>query len=1683
MKKRSKLLLGVLSFILLFATAVILVGASDGQKTMGAMANGKEYATFEEAFEAIVDEGGKITLLSNAYIDYEYRVSSSIEIDLAGYTINAENGGFVTERNTVLTITGEGSVYADSTFLKSTVPEKKSTEINVIGGKAPIYIYFNPSEGNNASLVDVYNADCNFENVEIRSSGVATGQSVFITADATAAQGTMTFKNVNIFGVNHLGQQSSVIKLRGSTLYKFYNTSIISNTAVFSVNTKTTKTIVEAEDSQFITKSTSYTDKADETGTIGVYGEYCGKMYFKNSLVEGGYRPILLKGNETSLIHFDEGSVLKYTAAKSSAYIRTCNLLFTGGSSMVSAVAMNSLSDTSGYVSMIDIEPGTRMSYYMYSAIIAKEHPELRVARNVDGTYVYERFNYGSESCNYDIIYDPVGNSDVPYVLVDKYEREANGAIKLDGEGNKVLNTYTNVDIGEIINYTTGVALPEGLIRANQSYHIVMGNNQEFPIKEYLTWNKATGSIYGYNYGGNGALRFEGGSTTSQNSVCLVNNSVKYNYAPVMIFEVDIATDSELGFSDGALNVNVRNASGGSGGSNGARIQIENGYAYPYGMTVPEGKEDVKYELDKDGWTRITMIFYTDTSITDNQLTASSGKAYYYINGELVGETVAYKKDAGTVYGIRFDSNAGTLEGSSILFDNVLTRAYDNYLTEGESLENTNPDAYLRNGGMPEDLPVGVMGTYLTAGKRYDKLDDALAAAKEFGSFITLMGDVKAPQKVTVPCVIYANGYKMNIADDSLGARVVINADGSNYSYTFSPLFNDLSAAYQWFIGDVNSTADLMNPDMYVTTTVALGEIPTYMGAPFVVDEKNYIGIDDIYDYAHIGWSSEIGASVPDELLPLSLSDAINHKEVPIKVFPVFGYEKRNSGYTWVITDENGNLAYDASGAIRAGKVSGTQYSSFWKNTVKLGTGETFNLFADLSIASGVSLATAADVSKPYGFNLNGHTLSIDAYMQNYGYGNRIEGVFGVSNNCTLNVYSAYSGAEITSLGYNKIGTTFSATPEADTVDHSKNDYSLTGGVIFRVNAENANLNVGSVNVGGVDYSGSNLSVKGDCLAWMVDGDNSNITIDGISYVRTTSKYNAVLLTRDTNGVITVKNSTMVLSAGGALLGNLAEGDGASAAIEVKDSVIVMAKNGANAVFRNKGLNSILIENCVTNAALNAGDNAVAGKGTVAYSSTFTAAAGAVNAKASIPMTLAGLTDESVFKTYAYNTSKTYGDFSTVEFTVLGQGAKGAASLKLPTLSVKVLGEEDAVKFTFMGLGENEAQVLYYNPGTPTDSAPAIESYKLNYVELVHSGKFNVQVPEIANESIVFVPSYTMKSILSGLKTSVTLYTDFVFNLYVPSEYMTAIGNILYGGKALEYADVEIDGASYIKISLPMLPKNAAEDIEFTLEITDSGYIGTTKVVTSVAEYAEEVMKDAEKYAEEEQKLAYAMLVYANEAAIYHKGAANEEFASLIEEYYYINDRSNTLPPSLDGAEYVDERTIAAADVDALGEVFLGVKVRLSSTPSYSFTLIRGFVGTVTVKYGSVTREFKIEGPADRTVILDGMNAADFAKTLYISVSGEMNGNAVEINGARYNLAAYLQYHENNVAEEGMSETEAQYNSAMAVPLIKALLNYVIAADDYSETLLGLPDESVDSSDEYVPEGDTPLTDVEIGLN
>jgi hypothetical protein len=277
-----------------------------------------------------------------------------------------------------------------------------------------------------------------------------------------------------------------------------------------------------------------------------------------------------------------------------------------------------------------------------------------------------------------------------------------------------------------------------------------------------------------------------------------------------------------------------------------------------------------------------------------------------------------------------------------------------------------------------------------------------------------------------------------------------------------------------------------------------------------------------------------------------------------------------------------------------------------------------------------------------------------------------------------------------------------------------------------------------------------------------------------------------------------------------------------------------------------------------------------------------------------------------------------------------------------------------------------------------------------------------------------------------------------------------------------------------------MLPKDATEDLDFAFKITDSGYTGNTIVTTSVADYADEVMKDTEKYTLTEKKLVYAMLSYANEASLYHSGKTSERFTALLESNVSLAEDEKILPPSLDGVAYADERFIAASDNDVLREVFVSAKVRLSYAPMYVFLLRRDFVGTVNVRCGYESREFKVEKPSDRTIILDGMTAADFAKTLYISVSGEIDGKSVEFNGAKYNLATYLKYHIDNIAEEGSTVTESQYNSENAVPLIKALLSYVAAADDYRESILVTPDESIDSSDEYVPEGDTPLGDVEI---
>ena len=1665
MKKQSKILTLILSAVLMLAVAVIAVGARGESDTAAAVVDGVKYETFDKAFEAVSETGGTIKLLEDLETESTYSVSSDIVIDLAGHEFTVYENAFVVSSSVNFTVKGTGTINAHATFIE-TVVNADAPKISVRGDSAPMYVNYYGASGN--PFIKVNGADLKLENLEIRSYDVPNYKTTFATADASNA--VVTFDNVNLIAAKHLGQNSSVIDIRGKSCFKLYNSSFMSNTAVVNVATSNTGMMLEAENTQLINRATSTTDRANETGVIGVYTNFSGKMYFKNSLIEASYRPILLKGNINGLITLD-ASVLKHTQGRSSAPIRTANMLFINGSHFVVGRTMTVFSDTSEYRSNVDFELGTRVNFYVYDVITKGLAPEVRVAVKLNGEENYTYIPYG-DSDDYIFIYDPIGDPDVPYVLVDKYERNEDGSYKVE-DGKKIMREYTAYNTGTLVHYATGASLPEGLIWQDQKYSISLDASYEFPDKTFLTWNKGAGTFTGYTYGGNAALRYESSGSKTQNSISFTTVGTKYNAAPVMVFELDFATDSELGFTNGTFSINVRNTSGGSGGVNNQRIRISDN-----GIAIFEASPDVKYELDKSVWHKITVVFYTDTTITDTDLTAeTSGKSYYYLDGELIGTSVAYTKNAGNVFGFRFDTNAGTEKGTSLLVDNVMVRTFDNYINEEEDLENTSPDSYLLNGGRASELPIGVMGVYSVGGKRFDTLDEATAAAESAGSYVTLLDNVTTPLKVTKPCTVIANGYTIALTDDSMSASVKLNPDGSNYSYTFSERFYGLEVKYEWFIGDVNSVEELKDPSKYVISTVTVGESPEFTGTIDITEKSTYVGYDDVFIYTLIGWSRTPDSREMDPLTPLSVSDAVNNKNGSVKLFPVYGYKALELGYTWVVTDTYGNLLYDDNGKARGGSDNASRYKSFWTNTVKLKDGETIHLLADMTACSLVFFESPGADALPYGFNVNGHTLNIDATLQNYGYGNRLEGVFSAPEGTTLNVYSGFEGGLITARGYKQIKTVFTATPEVDTVDHSQNDYTITGGIIFRMNTDNSTINVGDVRLGQNDYSGKNLTVMGDCLAYGKWGTNSEVNVGGITFIRTSNVYPAVIETSTTNGSINVDGASFILAAGGTLVGNDSEGDKYSASINLNDSLIVVKNNGDNVVRRSVGKNTISIDGCVTNATLNAGDNTYVGDGTLAYASDFKFKEGFFAVDSASAMSLGSVGENGTVKVWVYNTTAKHGNLDSFEF-VISEAGGTSANLVLPALSVNVISKDDAIAFTFLGLNENEAKILYFAPGSKVDSIPEIDSAELTYVRLVHDGTFDKKIPRYATENLTFTPGYTMESKLTGMKTSVTLYTDLIINIYIPKECESAIDGILLGGKIAEYTDAELDGEAYLKISVRMIPSDAAQSIELLMTLNDSGYTGTVSVSTSIGEYAESVLSDKENYTLVDRRLVYAMIAYVNESAIYARGEGSEKLESLIEAYTEVGVNYNGLTPPLDNVPQENEMLTAMTDNELLTEIFMSAKVRLSATPVFVFTVRRGFVGTVSITYGSFNREYVIETPKDRTITLDASNAAEFGKIIHISVSGAIDGETVEFADAKYNLATYLQYHLDNVAADGEKATESQLSSERAVPVIKALLSYVMAADEYRESLLDAPDESVDSSDEYVPEGDTPLGDV-----
>ena len=273
-------------------------------------------------------------------------------------------------------------------------------------------------------------------------------------------------------------------------------------------------------------------------------------------------------------------------------------------------------------------------------------------------------------------------------------------------------------------------------------------------------------------------------------------------------------------------------------------------------------------------------------------------------------------------------------------------------------------------------------------------------------------------------------------------------------------------------------------------------------------------------------------------------------------------------------------------------------------------------------------------------------------------------------------------------------------------------------------------------------------------------------------------------------------------------------------------------------------------------------------------------------------------------------------------------------------------------------------------------------------------------------------------------KVSLSLYSDFIYNIYVPVRDFIESVDINGETVALdESMIVTVDGASYYKITKTLAAKEAATVFTFnvTVELTD-GSGASAKWTLGIFKYIEALLSD-NAISAEEKALAEDILVYVKAAYDYFGMPDAKEVGERVDS---ILGKEGTADVNITGdAVNVTEGLSAAT-------VVLGSKVAFKFTPADPADA-ESFIFT----QGGRVLESETVVEDGKTYILVTTYAYGITDT--VSYTARVS-DSVTYNGS-FNLKAYYDY----VVEEGM--TDAAY-------MVRALWQYSESAEAYRASVV-----------------------------
>ena len=272
---------------------------------------------------------------------------------------------------------------------------------------------------------------------------------------------------------------------------------------------------------------------------------------------------------------------------------------------------------------------------------------------------------------------------------------------------------------------------------------------------------------------------------------------------------------------------------------------------------------------------------------------------------------------------------------------------------------------------------------------------------------------------------------------------------------------------------------------------------------------------------------------------------------------------------------------------------------------------------------------------------------------------------------------------------------------------------------------------------------------------------------------------------------------------------------------------------------------------------------------------------------------------------------------------------------------------------------------------------------------------------------IVGAPDFTVKS-------SLTLYSDFDYNLFLPVD--SGVDSFIINGKTFAPVGIYAVGDEYYHryTFRGIYVNEAAEDFFASLVSEDFNLTLTLNILA----YAERVLLDESNTSA--HPMILNMLAYMREAYLY-SGKNADAISSLL---------SSSGTPSA-YAPSVTETSIP----DGLKEYINGVNVSLGNSPAFQFRVAKD--ATVLLSYTDTngTRQTKRCVAYAGDILRLSMHTFDFTSEITIEVEG------TDLKGT-YDLYTYIT----------TIETDASAENDTALPLAKALYMYSTSARLYKET-------------------------------